>query len=308
MNQMTMKNLNNKLYIGEGNTPLVRLFNMEMELNWRGQIWAKCEYQNPTGSFKDRGSVTEITEALAQNKTGIVCASTGNMAASLSAYAARTNLTCWVIVPKETPQGKIRQALANGAQVIKVEGNYDTCVYEAEKLAQSKNALLCGDYVTRRKGQRMIGKELSQSQIKFDAYIVPVGNGTLGCAIYEGFASYDKYPQFIGVQGQGADPLFQAWKYDTAIEPISKPTSIASAINVGNPLDGALTIEYVNKSNGVLFSVSDEEIIAAQKLLSTTEGIYVEKSAAATVTALISLPSSISQVVLILTGSGLKEN
>lgn len=304
-----MKNFINSLQLGQDNTPLIRLMMLEKMFQWRGQLWAKCEYQNPTGSFKDRGSVTEVQEALRRNKKGVVCASTGNMAASLSAYATRVGLTCIVVIPKGTPVAKLQQALMYGATLIEVNGNYDVCVIEAKNIAQSKNFLLCGDYATRRKGQASIGEELAQANISFDGFICPVGNGTVGCAVSEGFAKYNMYPQFIGVSGSGADPLVKAFqKNETTFTPIKNPTTIASAMNVGNPLDGKLTLELIYKTNGELLSVTDDEILSAQKLLAITEGIFVEPSAATTIAGIIKLKNKQQNIVILLTGSGLKSS
>jgi len=304
-----MKSIIKTISLGEENTPLIRLTNIERRLNWQGQIWAKAEYQNPTGSFKDRGSVLEINSALKQKKKGIVCASTGNMAASLSAYAAKTNLKCFVVIPKNTPSGKLRQAIICGAKLIKITGDYDDCVYEAKKIAKMEKFLLCGDYELRRIGQQSVGHELANSGILFDAFIVPVGNGTLGCAITKGFAEKNQYPKFIGIQGKGADPISIAWKNNKLIVTIDKPQTIASAIKVGNPLDGNLTLSLISKTDGMIFSVFDKEILKAQKILTRSEGVYVETSAASTLAGLIRIKNKISKlkIVLILTGSGLKE-
>ena len=301
-----MKNQNN-LQIGQANTPLIRLSNLEEKLEWLGSLWAKAEYQNPTGSFKDRGSAAEITEALRQKKAGVVCASTGNMAASLAAYAAKANLQCVVVVPKNTPSNKLQQALMCGAKIIDRDENYDACISTAEEIAKKMNFLLCGDYALRRSGQVTIGEELAKDPINFDGFICPVGNGTVGCAIAEGFANLQKFPSFIGVQGKGADPLTIAWQTRSAtFMPIAKPQTVALAMNVGKPLDGNLTLKLVRKTNGMLLSVSNEEIIAAQKLLAITEGIYVEPAAAATLAAVEKLANRKQCLVLILTGHGLK--
>lgn len=297
-----------KLSLGEGHTSLIRLFNLEELLNWKGEIWAKCEFQNPTGSFKDRGSIAEISEAIEQKKEGVVCASTGNMAASLSAYAARAHLKCVVVVPAMTPENKLKQALIHGAELLKIDGNYDECVGAAKSLAQEKNYNLCGDYELRRIGQRSVGSEIAQSGLKLDAFVVPVGNGTLGSAIYEGLLAESSPLSFIGIQGKGADPITRAYTNRTKIIPLEEPKTIASAMKVGNPLDGDLTIQYIQGSQGTIFSVTDEEIENAQKLLAKTEGLFVEKSAAATVAALPTLQIKFyNKVVIILTGSGLKE-
>jgi threonine synthase len=301
--------MNKKISIGEGKTPLIRLVNIEKLLKWQGEIWAKAEYQNPTGSFKDRGSVTEINEALKQKKAGIICASTGNMAASLSAYGAKVSLKCFVVVPKDTSAGKLKQATSCGAKLIEIDGNYDLCVKKAKGIAEKNNLLLCGDYELRRIGQRSLGRELVDSKLDFDAFIVPVGNGTLGCAIIEGFIEKNQWPKFIGVQGKGSDPLTKAWENNTLMyRYIKTPKTIASAMKVGNPLDGRLTLNWVKETNGMMLSVNDKEILTGQKLLAEKEGIYVETSAAATVTVLIKNKINKKlKVVLILTGSGLKE-
>jgi threonine synthase len=300
----------NNISLGQFNTPLFRLFNLEKYLGWISEIWAKAEYMNPTGSFKDRGSVVEIKEAIRLKKKGIICASTGNMAASLSAYAAKVRLKCLIIVPDNTPSNKLKQALICGARLVKIKGNYDQCVLKAKELSIKDNLLLCGDYELRRIGQRPIGRELAESGIDLDAFVVPVGNGTLGCAIIEGFVEKNKWPRFIGVQGKGSDPLTEAWeKKQETFKAIKKPKTIASAMKVGNPLDGNLTLSWVRETNGMIVSVDDEEILDSQKLLAQKEGIYVETSAAATVSALLTnkIDKKLS-VVLILTGNGLKEN
>lgn len=309
---------NKQLSLGEGNTPLIRLYQLEKYFSWQGELWAKCEYQNPTGSFKDRGSIVEISEAIRLQKNGIVCASTGNMAASLAAYAARACLPCFVFVPAETPTSKLRQALIAGAKIVKVDGVYDDCVEKAENFAIQKNLLLCGDYDIRRLGQATIGEELARSKINFDAFVVPVGNGTLGCGIAQAFSKFNKLPRFIGVQGSGADPIYQAWektnetsrlrsKNNFLIEPIKNPKTVASAMNVGKPLDGKLTLELVNKTDGVLYSVSDLEIVNAQSLLARIEGMFVETASASTVAILSKIQNKSQKLVLILSGNGLKE-
>lgn len=303
-----MKNqTNNSLSLGEGNTPLIRLANLKKAFDWKGELWAKIEYQNPTGSFKDRGSIVEIAEAKRQRKRGVVCASTGNMAASLAAYAARAKLPCFVVVPESTPPAKLKQATVCGARLENVNGNYDDCIATAQKLAKKNNFLLCGDYEIRRAGQRSIGKELAQSGVAFDAFICPIGNGTLGCAIAEGLAFSNKYPQFIGVQGFGADPLAIAWGSNRPIIPMVQPKTIASAMCVGNPLDGSLTLQWIRKTDGAIYSVDDKEIAQAQQIIARIEGIYVEKAASATVACILKLNQNVSTIILILTGSGLKE-
>jgi threonine synthase len=292
-------------------TPLVKLTNLATEISWQGQLWAKCEFQNPTGSFKDRGSFVEIKQALKLKKSGVVCASTGNMAASLSSFAAKNKLNCVVFVPKNTPKTKLKQALFFKAKVKKIKGSYDDCASQAKTFAQKNNYLLCGDYELRRLGQTTIGIELGQAKAKFSAFIAPVGNGTLGCAICQGFAIYGQFPKFIGIQGKGADPITTAFKTKNKIKPIKFPKTTASAMCVGNPLDGKMTLDWIKKTKGMLESVEDSQIISAQKLLGKTEGIFVEAASAASLAGLIKFKNKLSNklnIVLILTGSGLKES
>ncbi len=296
--------------LGEGNTPLLNLENLSNELDI--DLWAKCEFLNPTGSFKDRGSVVEISKAVELCKEGIVCASTGNMAASLSAYAAKAGLKCIVVVPEGTPESKLQQALACGATLKEVEGAYDDCVTVAEKIAQKRNFFLCGDYVLRREGQKSIGWELARFNKKLDAILVPVGNGTVGVAIIKGLSEKigeKKLPKFVGIQAEGVNPVEKAWKNQSGIRPIKNTKTIASAFNVGNPLDGYLVIDWLRKTKGMMLLVTDDEILLAQKLLATREGLFVETTAATTLAGLLKNKNEFGDqsVVLILTGSGLKE-
>ncbi len=294
--------------LGEGKTPLLFLPQLSREL--RINMWAKCEYQNPTGSFKDRGSLIEVSKAMALKKTGVVCASTGNMAASLAAYATRNGLTCTVIVPKNTPLSKLQQARSCGATIMDVAGTYNVCVDEALDLARTENLFLCGDYLLRREGQKTMGWELSRDN--FDCFIVPVGNGNVGVAIGQGLSEArpdSKIPQFIGVQAEKVNPIEKAWRTNQTIKPQSHTKTIATAFNVGNPLDGALTLDWIKKTDGLLTTVTDDEIILAQQELALKEGIYVERTAAATLAGLIKIQNQFKgqKVVLILTGAGLKE-
>ena len=268
--------------MGEGNTPLICLEKLSSRLDC--DLWAKCEYQNPTGSFKDRGSMVEIEKALELGKNGIVCASTGNMAASLSAYAARNNLKCKVVIPEKTSESKLKQAIACGAILVKVDGTYDECVGLAKSIANKENFFLCGDYLLRRQGQQSIGLELADKN--FESFVVPIGNGNVGVAIAKGL----KGVKFIGVKAKNRETK-------------------ALAIKVRNPLDKYLISEWVKKTNGLLVTVTDKEIFEAQKILAKEEGLYVESAAAATLAGLLKMKENIKgqKIVLILTGSGLKD-
>ncbi|MBI5150989.1 MAG: threonine synthase [Candidatus Pacebacteria bacterium] len=294
--------------LGEGNTPLIRLSILSKK--YFCDLWAKCEMQNPTGSFKDRGSVIEIAKALELGMSGIVCASTGNMAASLAAYATRIGLRCIVVIPVKTPISKLQQAVICGAELIKVQGAYDECVKVAKKIAQQKKYFLCGDYLLRREGQKTLGWELANSC--FDAFIIPVGNGNIGLAVAKGISEFIReknLPQFVGVQSTQVNPLEKAWVTRTEIFPVKNRNTIASACNVGNPLDGAFTLDVVKKTRGCFVAATDKEILTSQDFLAKNEGLYVEATAASTLAGFIKIRKQFrnKKVVLILTGSGLKE-
>lgn len=288
--------------MGEGKTPFFRLRRLERKLKLAQELWAKAEYANPTGSFKDRGTLAEINLALNQNKRGVVCASTGNMAASLAAYSSRANLTCVVFIPANTPAEKVNPARLFGAKIIRIDGSYDNCVSKASEYAGINRFLLCGDYETRRFGQSGIGTELACSGIPFDSFIVPVGNGTVGCAVSQGLAVYGLFPKFIGVQGKGSDPIYRSWKANKPIIPIAAPVTVASAIRVGAPLDAQITLDWIRKTGGGIVSVTDYEIRNYQRLLARMEGIFVETAAAATIAGLKFCGSNPVRTVLILTG------
>jgi len=296
------------LSLGEGNTPLLRLNRLSEILGC--DLWAKCEFVNPTGSFKDRGSVVELAVALSLGKTGVVCASTGNMAASLSAYAARAGLPCKVVVPDATPAGKLRQAVICGAELIRVKGGYDECVGVAEQIAKDENYFLCGDYALRREGQKSIGRELARKG--FDAFVIPVGNGTVGIATIQGLVEAEdgKLPRFIGIQAKEINPIEEAWRTKSEIKAKSAGTTVASAMSVRNPLDGNMTLAWVAKTGGLLTTVTDESIENARAMLARQEGLYVERTAAAGLAMLVrDREQYIGQkLVIILTGSGLKDN
>ncbi len=292
--------------LGEGQTPLIALPRISRMIG--AELWAKCEFVNPTGSFKDRGSIVEIVKTQELGKRGVVCASTGNMAASLAAYAARAGITCVVVVPAATPASKLRQATACGARLVSVAGTYDDCVERAQQVAEQDNLFLCGDYVLRREGQKTIGWELAGKG--FDGFVVPVGNGTVGIAIVQGLAEAgDDSVSFIGAQPASVNPIEKAWKSSRQIAPLSNTKTIASACNVGNPLDGNLTLQRVRKTSGFMLCVTEDQIVQAQELLALKEGLFVESAAAVGLAAVIKDRDSFKgrKLVLILTGSGLKE-
>lgn len=263
-----------------GNTRVVSLNKGSKRLGYN--VLVKLEFENPTGSFKDRGSVVEIAEAKRLGKRGVVCASTGNMAISLSYLARREGLLSVVVVPAKTPPAKLTKIESFGGNIVPIYGTYDDCVGIAEGRARTDNLLLCGDYELRRIGQRSVGAELSG--LDLDAIIVPYGNGTLLAAIAEGLDGTDaRMPAII------------------AARPIT-PNTIASACNVSSPLDGALAEAWVQKTNGCFVDVTDDEIRVAEARL-RDDGLDVEFSAATTLAALEKSDLGAKTVLLILTGN-----
>jgi threonine synthase len=276
----------------------------------------KLEFENPTGSFKDRGSTIEISHALANNYKQVICASTGNMGASIAAYAARANIPATIVVPRHVPENKIEQIEAYGAKLLKIKGDYTKALKKTWKMAEkNKKAMLTGDYPLRMQGQKTIAYEIAeQSGWKApENVIVPVGNGTLLTSLYTGFwelrhiGFIKKIPRIIGVQAKGCNPLTKAWKKG-AVEftPIKDPKTIAGAIECGNPVFGQETLLIINETKGNMVSVSDSRMKKAKASLAHDEGLYSEYSGAA-VQAVVEDYSFKGKTIALLCGHGLKE-
>lgn len=297
----------------EGGTPLVRSKNLESLLGMKFTLWFKNEFLNPTGSFKDRGSSVEIGKALEQGVNKVICASTGNMGASVAAYSGRAQLNCSVIVPQHTNKTKIFQIISYGARVIKIAGDYTRAASLAEK--SLGKAFLLGDYLYRREGTKSIGFELAE-QGDFDSIVCPIGNGNLISAVWKAFNEFKtvrrvkKLPKLIGVQAKGCSPVVTAFKEGGEIKPVKFPSTIASAIECGSPLDGYKALRALKESKGFCEEVTDKEIMKARSLLARNEGIFAEPAGAAPLAAVIKARERIergSNVVCIVGGHGLKD-
>jgi len=291
----------------EGGTPLVP-FHLE---DPQHQLWVKYEATNPTGSFKDRGMTVAISRALETGAQGVICASTGNTAASAAAYAARGGLPCAVVVPAHgVALGKLVQALVHGATVIPVEAEFD----EAFALASASAERFALRVVNSINPDRLAGQKTAAFEICDGlgrapaALAIPVGNGGNISAYWQGFKEYrtlgriDRLPQMIGVQAEGAAPLF----YD---RPVSHPQTIASAIRIGRPVGWTSAKRAVEESGGRFVVVSDDEILAAQTVLARA-GLFVEPASAASVAGVRRLLREgipLLDVVCVLTGHGLKD-
>lgn len=283
--------------LGEGGTPLIRCDRLAEEVGVR-ELHVKFEGANPTGSFKDRGMTVGVTKALEFGVKTVACASTGNTSASLAAYAAKAGLRCVVLLPKgKVALGKLAQALIHGAKVAAVNGNFDEALAIVRKLCEERKDIYLLNSLNpfRPQGQKSIGFEIAD-QLGFevpDRVVVPMGNCANIWAIYKGFFEFDAVgltsgiPKMTGIQAEGSKPIVDAVKkgLDT-FEPVKNPETIATAIRIGNPVNGPKAMRAIRSSGGTAESVTDSEIVKAQKLLARLAGIGVEPASASTIAGL----------------------
>lgn len=303
----------NGVSLMEGGTPLLRSRNISRQLGFEN-LFFKCESENPTGSFKDRGTTVEITKALEFGSKEIVCASTGNMGASVSAYAAAANIKAHIILPSNTPDIKIAQIKSHGAKIHRVKGDYNKAEETAFKLFKKRGWYLMGDYPYRGEGEKSVGFEIAD-EIDADYIISPIGNGTLIHGIWKGLKEFKKVklikklPKLIGIQSSGCNTVVKAFKKQTDfIKPVN-PRTIAGAIGCGNPLDGLEALQALRESHGMVETVTDREILKAKDLLAKKEGLFAEPAGAVTLAGLIKLREKLKKnatIVLIVSGNGLK--
>jgi len=306
--------------LSEGMTPLVHVARIGAKLGL-SRLHVKNEGQNPTSSFKDRGMTVAVTRAVGGGAKLLVCASTGNTAASMSAYAARAGVTAMVTVPAgKVAAGKMAQVSAYGGRIIRVSGDFDAALNMTLKVATEIRELSVMNSVNpyRIEGQKTNAYELfEQLGHKVPDYVVlPVGNAGNISAIWKGFKELEHWgisrslPRMVGVQAAGASPIVDAFtKGRDSVNPV-EPHTIASAINIGNPASWKKALAALKESNGIALSVTDEEIIAARMDLSASEGIFVEPASATPLAALKKLMGKIpsdATVVCICTGNGLKD-
>jgi threonine synthase len=286
--------------LDEGDTPLVRAPHLS-ELTG-ADVWLKVEGANPTGSFKDRGMTVAVSAAVAEGSETVVCASTGNTAASAAAYAARAGLRGAVIVPEgKIATGKLAQALMHGARVIALRGNFDQALALVRELADRHPISLVNsinDY--RIEGQKTGAFEVcDQLGEAPDALCIPVGNAGNVTSWWRGFQEYGVRPQLHGYQAEGAAPLVHG-------APVDQPETVASAIRIGNPARWEEAMGAFTGSRGQVRAVSDEQILEAYSLLASREGVFCEPASAASVAGLLANGAE-GRVVCVLTGHGLKD-
>ena len=295
--------------LDEGSTPL--LYACELSERLGVEAWLKIEGANPTGSFKDRGMTCAVSGAVRDGSTAVVCASTGNTAASAAAYAARARMTCAVIVPDgKIARGKLAQAVIHGARVIGLRGNFDEALRLVRELsANHPIALVNSVNPLRIEGQKTAAFELIEAlgpDRPLDALSIPVGNAGNITAYWKGFTEsageLERMPRMLGFQAAGSAPLALG-------HPVEQPETLASAIRIGDPARGDEALSAVAESGGAINSVTDDQILEAYRFLASRDGVFCEPSSAASVAGLIAhgVPEGVERIVCVLTGHGLKD-
>jgi len=292
----------------EGDTPLIRA-NHVSELTGC-DVWLKVEGANPTGSFKDRGMTVAVTDAVHRGKKVLMCASTGNTSASAAAFAARAGIASAVLIPEgKIAQGKLSQAVMHGARIIQVRGNFDDCLELARKTTTDfpEIALVNSVNPMRIEGQKTAAFEIVDALGDApDFHALPVGNAGNITAYWKGYSEYadaglaTQRPVMLGVQAAGAAPLVNG-------APVLEPETIATAIRIGNPASWHQAVAAKEESGGSFRAATDEEILAAYRLIASREGVFVEPASASSVAHAEGLIPSGSRIVCTVTGHGLKD-
>ncbi len=285
----------------EGSTPLVPAPRISERVG--AEVHLKLEGANPTGSFKDRGMTCAVSAAVREGAETVICASTGNTAASAAAYAARAGLRGAVIVPEgKIATGKLAQALMHGARVIALRGNFDEALRLVRELVQRHPiALVNSVNPFRLEGQKTAAFEVHEALGEIDALAIPVGNAGNVTAYWKGFRELGTAPRMLGFQAAGAAPL-------VAGAPVERPETVASAIRIGNPARWEEAMDAMTASRGAVAAVTDAQILDAYRLLAAEEGVFCEPASAASVAGVLAHGvGEARRVVCVLTGHGLKD-
>ncbi|AGA34588.1 Threonine synthase [Thioalkalivibrio nitratireducens DSM 14787] len=321
--------------LGEGNTPLIRLNNVPRHIGRDVELYVKFEGLNPTGSFKDRGMTMAVTKAVEEGSKAIICASTGNTSASAAAYAARAGITAFVVIPDgKIAMGKLAQAMMHGSVVIQIEGNFDDGMRLVKQVAESAPATLVNSVNPfRLQGQKTAAFEIVEELGRApDYHCLPVGNAgnitahwigycelsassgehvTEACTFCKGHCRFagggvaGQRPTMVGYQASGSAPFLRGAMVDN-------PETVATAIRIGHPQSWNVAWKVQQESGGWFDECTDQEILAAQKLLTEKEGVFCEPASAASVAGALRdirtgrIPEG-SSVVCTLTGHGLKD-
>jgi threonine synthase len=299
--------------LGEGGTPLIHARRLGAEIGLTG-LHLKFEGTNPTGSFKDRGMVLAVNRAVGAGARAVVCASTGNTSASAAAYAAAAGLPCHVILPAgKVARGKLAQALAAGARLVMVDGNFDAALAAVRRLGDEGLAVVVNSVnPDRLDGQQTAAWEVVDTLGRApDALALPVGNAGNITAYWRGFTRYadegraSGRPRMLGFQAEGAAPIVRG-------EPIEAPETVATAIRIGNPASWEAAVAARDESGGVIEAVTDDEIVETQRMIVALEGVFCEPASAASVAGVRRMAAAgrigrDEAVVCVLTGHGLKD-
>jgi threonine synthase len=309
--------------LNEGGTGLHRSQRLGDELGIKN-LYVKNEGENPTGSFKDRGMTVGVTKAIELGARHVICASTGNTSASLSAYAARAGIKCTVLIPSgKIAYGKLSQAMIHGAKVLQVRGNFDESLEFVLNLADKHKEIYLLNSINpfRIEGQKSLGFEICEqlNNEAPDRIVIPVGNAGNISAVWKGLMEFyslgliKKLPKMTGIQAAGSAPIAQAIKNKSdKIIPVEHPETIATAIRIGAPVSWKKAVNAIHESGGTAETVTDEEILEAQKTLARIEGLFVEPASASSIAGLkkllrIGVIDRDERVVCITTGHGLKD-
>jgi len=298
--------------LGEGGTPLIPA--PALSARTGADVWVKFEGMNPTGSFKDRGMTMAVSKAIEHGAKAIVCASTGNTSASAAAYAAHAGIVAAVLIPEgKVAMGKLSQAVAHGARIVQVEGNFDDCLDIARELADNYPVHLVNSVNNDRiEGQKTAAFEIVD--VLGDApdfHFVPVGNAGNYTAYHRGYreeldrGKTTRLPRMFGFQASGSAPIVRG-------EVVKQPETIATAIRIGNPASWELALAARDDSKGHFGAIDDDTILAAHRILSQEVGIFVEPASAISIAGLLeraeagAIPKG-SRVTCTVTGHGLKD-
>ncbi len=302
----------------EGNTPLLPAPALQERLGLPIPLYLKYEGMNPTGSFKDRGMTMAVSKAIEEGQRAVMCASTGNTAASAAAYAARAGIDCVVVLPlKYIAMGKVAQSVMHGAKVVAIEGNFDDALRVVIEITSNYPVQLVNSINPYRiEGQKSGAFEICDRLGDAPTYhAIPVGNAGNITAYWAGYKQYHaagrsrRRPKMLGFQAAGAAPIVRG-------EPVADPQTIATAIKIGNPASWKSAVAARDESGGLIDTVTDEEILDAYKLMASVEGVFCEPASAASVAGVAKLcrqgyfakeTAADASVVCIVTGHGLKD-
>jgi len=312
--RLPVKNRKSIVTLLEGNTPLIKADRLRDRIAPGVELYLKYDGLNPTCSFKDRGMTVAVTRAKEEGSHAVICASTGNTSASAAAYAARADMKAFVLIPEgKIAMGKLSQAVMHGATVIQIKGNFDEALMLVRDISEKHPITM----VNSLNEDRIVGQKTAAFEIievlgdAPDYHALPVGNAGNITAYWMGYTEYrrdglsKKLPKMIGFQAEGAAPIVRG-------EPVKNPETIATAIRIGNPASWRRAVAARDESGGLIDMVSDDEILAAYRMIASTEGVFCEPASAASVAGVIKstgrgLFKKGDVVVCTLTGHGLKD-